>query len=61
MEFSDALQLREIIIGPRCKTKISQILQIVSPHIKNITIIKAQLAFKSYSVVINNRFKQLHT
>jgi hypothetical protein len=61
MDFSDQLKLKEIIVGPRNKTKLKELRQIVSPNIKGVEIIKARLAFKSYRVVKNNQYKQLYT
>jgi hypothetical protein len=61
MDFSDTLELKEIIVGSRSKIKLKELHQIISPYIKGVEIIKARLAFKSYSVVINNKYKPLYT
>lgn len=61
MEFSDTLKLKEIIVGPRSKIKLMELRRIISPHIKGVEIHQARLAFKSYSVVPNNRYKRLYT
>ena len=61
MEFSDTLKLKEIVVGPRNERKLKELHQIISPHIKGVEILHARLAFKSYSVVPNNRYKRLYT
>lgn len=61
LDFSDNLKLKEIIVGPRSETKLKELHQIISPYLTGVEIIKARLAFKSYSVVKNNQYKILYT
>jgi hypothetical protein len=61
MEFSEKLILKEIIIGPRNNTKLKELQQIINLHTKGVEIVKARLAFKSYSVVPNKKYKRIYT
>jgi hypothetical protein len=59
--FSKNLRLRKIIIGPRNSAKPKDIKDLIGASIRGVKIIKSRLAFKSYSVVENKRYKILTT
>ena len=61
LEFSDKLKLKEVIIGPRNNSKPIDIMNIIGTKCKGVKIIKSRLAFNSYSVVHNKRYKQITT
>lgn len=51
--FDDAIQLREIIVGPLCTEPKSRINQTLKGYSGRIRITKARLAFKTFRVVEN--------
>ena len=57
--FSNDLILKEVIIGPRCDKKPHEILNLAKPFLNDVEITKARLAFKSYRVVPNKRYKKV--
>ncbi len=51
--YSDHLQLREIILGPRCELAISTVRNLVSHYSHPVHVIRARIAFTKYKVVKN--------
>lgn len=49
LEFSDSMQLKEVILGPKCKIKTSDVMALTSK--KLIDVFKARLAFQRFEVV----------
>lgn len=56
-EFSDDLKLREVILGPLCAIPVERVRSLVSSFEYKIWVMKARLAFKSYKVVEDERYK----
>lgn len=52
-DFGEDMLLREIIIGPRCKTEKAKIKPYIAGYKPKVEIIKARLAFRSFRVVQN--------
>jgi hypothetical protein len=50
-DFSESLQLREIILGPRCELPISRVRQLVAGWPPQLRVIRARIAFRSFRVV----------
>ena len=50
-DFSKDLQLREVVLGPRCELPISRIRSLVAGFTPAVEVIKARIAFRSFSVV----------
>lgn len=61
LDFSKNLQLKEVIIGPRNSSKPDDIERIINGRYKGVKISKSRLAFNSYRVVTNKRYKELTT
>ena len=57
LPYCDALKLKEVIIGPRCNLTKEHLLQISLANSHNIKITKSRLAFQSFKVVPNRRYK----
>lgn len=57
LPYCRALQLREVIIGPRCGASIKNIRRVVPSPKNSVKIIKARLAFQTFDVVRDMRFK----
>lgn len=53
--FDEYIQLREIIIGPMCKLDIENIRSKVDMNYKDIKVFKARLAFKTFTIVPDQR------
>ena len=51
LDFSNELQLREVILGPNCELPLSGIKKLVSDFPSEVSVIKARVAFKTFSVV----------
>lgn len=51
IDFSQGLNLKEVIIGPLVDFSISDIKSIVASYSQNVTIRQARLAFRTYDVV----------
>jgi hypothetical protein len=54
-DFGDDLKLRKVIIGPLCECSKSAIDDALGPHIKKVLVIKSRLAYRKFSVVMNQR------
>jgi hypothetical protein len=50
-DFSKDLQLREVILGPRCELPISRIRSLVAGFTPAVEVLKARIAFSSFRVV----------
>ncbi len=50
-DFSKDLQLREVILGPRCELPISRIRSLVASFTPAVELLKARIAFSSFRVV----------
>lgn len=61
LNFSKNLSLKKVIIGPRNSAKPADIKTIIGSSIRGVEIIKSRLAFKSYRVVENKKFKKIIT
>jgi hypothetical protein len=57
-DFGPNLSLREVILGPRCEVPIAAVRSLVTQAIPTVSVIKARLAFKSFSVVQDRRFSE---
>jgi hypothetical protein len=55
--FSDSLKLREIILGPRCETKIECMRELVNAFPEKVNVIKARIAFNRFRVVKDLRYR----
>jgi hypothetical protein len=51
LDFSEELQLREVILGSNCELPINAIQKLVSNVMPEIAVIKARIAFETFSVV----------
>lgn len=56
-EFSEKLQLREIILGARCEVPIAKARELASLFSYKVHVVKARLAFTKFSVVENRQFR----
>ena len=61
INFSDNLLLKKVIIGPRNSAKPQDIKELIGTSFRGVEIIKSRLAFNSYRVVENKRYKILTT
>ena len=57
LPYCDALKLKEVIIGPRSELSIKSIYNHIPKPTTGIKVIKSRLAFQSFKVVKNQRFK----
>ncbi len=57
LSYCDALKLKEVIIGPRCDLTKEHLSQTALAEFPNIKITKSRLAFQSFKVVPNKRYK----
>ncbi len=55
LPYSDALRLREVIIGPRSNLVIGQVLDSIQPEEGSVSVCHARLALHSYRVVRHRR------
>lgn len=53
LPFSSKLQLRRVVIGPRCKISPDEIRACLKDTQRNVILIKARLAFSTFQVVTN--------
>jgi hypothetical protein len=51
--FGDVLQLREVILGPRCELPIDEMRQMISGFTPAVKVIKARIAFTRFEVLEN--------
>ncbi len=51
MPFSRDLQLREVVLGPKCKLPIGRIRELVSNYKPRITVIQSRIAFTRFEVL----------
>lgn len=49
--FSEALALREVILGPRCDIPIERIRPLVATFAQRVQVIKSRIAFSSFRVI----------
>jgi len=61
IEFSKNIRLKEIVLGSRNTSTPNDLKNIIGVEIKGVKIIKSRLAFQSYKVVKNKKFKTLAT
>jgi hypothetical protein len=52
-DFSDALNLREVILGPKCTIPIDRIRNLVSGYKLKVEVIKSRIAFTRFEVLKN--------
>jgi len=50
-DFSNDLQLREVVLGPRCELPISRVRSLVAGWTPPVEVIKARIAFSKFRVV----------
>jgi hypothetical protein len=50
-DFSKNLQLREVVLGPRCGLPISRVRSLVAGSTPAVKVLKARIAFSSFRVV----------
>lgn len=60
-EFSEKLQLREIILGARCEVPIAKARELAALFPHKVHVVKARLAFTTFSVVENRQFREAKT
>ncbi len=58
-DFSESLQLREVVLGPRCELPISRIRSCVAGFKPAVTVLKARIAFRSFRVVKNKSLSKI--
>lgn len=51
--FSENLELREVILGPRCELPIERVRNIVADFEQPVTVIKSRIAFTRFEVIEN--------
>ena len=56
-EFSEQIRLVEVIIGPRCETRIDDINDLLKSYADVVHVKKARLAFTKFSVVEDRSFR----
>jgi hypothetical protein len=56
-DFKGNLELKEIILGPRCDIGFNEISKYLKLYKSEITVIKSRIAFKKYKVVKNQSIK----
>jgi hypothetical protein len=56
-DFSDALTLREVILGPLCEIPIEAVCSMVGSLYRDVDVIKAELAYKWYKVVQGKTYR----
>jgi|SRR6185312_15311072 len=56
-DFSEKMQLREIILGARCEVPISKARELAGLFPHKVHVIKSRLAFTKFSVVENRQFR----
>jgi len=54
-DFGDGIKLKEVIAGPECKVKKKEITDRLRGYSESVRIIKAQLAFESFTVIENKK------
>lgn len=52
-DFSDELQLREVVLGPKCELPISRVRSLLVGSRPAVEVIKARIAFRSFRVLKN--------
>lgn len=57
-DFSDDMQLAEVILGSRCDISLNTVEKLTSKYDKPINIKKARLAFTDFKVVENRAFRR---
>jgi hypothetical protein len=57
-EFGPNLQLREIILGPRCEVPIQRVRDLASTFEDKVHVLKARIAFTKFGVVEDRRFRR---
>ena len=56
-DFSNAIALREVIVGPLCEIPIRAVCSMVGSLYQGVDVIKAELAYKWYKVVPGKTYK----
>lgn len=56
--FDDAVDLREVILGPLCELPIKRMRELVHSVYKRVAVIKARLAFKYFDIVADEHSVQ---
>lgn len=56
-DFSEHIQLKEVILGSRCETKISDVKNLLKSYDDIVYVKKARLAFTKFSVVEDRSFR----
>ncbi|MDD5384004.1 MAG: DUF2971 domain-containing protein [Gallionella sp.] len=59
--FSDNLELREVILGPRCELPIEGVRNIVADLEQPVTVIKSRIAFTRFEVIENRSASVLNS
>jgi hypothetical protein len=57
-DFTDQLQLREVIVGPRCDIPLQRVVDLVASFSAPVHVVKARIAFTKFSVVEDRRFRR---
>ncbi|QQA75157.1 DUF2971 domain-containing protein [Pectobacterium parmentieri] len=51
--FSEKIKLKNVILGPNCSCKVSEMRKFLKKHDKKVIVIKSRIAFSSYQVLKN--------
>jgi Protein of unknown function (DUF2971) len=53
--FDASVELREVILGPMCRSPLEDIRQLVSKYHDSVTVFKARMAFRNFNIVADQR------
>jgi hypothetical protein len=59
--FSAQLQLREVILGPRCDIPIASVRTLVQPFYMKVHVKRARIAFRKFAVVEDRQYRERKT
>lgn len=57
MDFEGNMELKEVILGPRCTLKTDQIAKYLTSYICQVEVFQSRIAFTKYEVVRNKAVK----
>lgn len=58
MDFSVDLRLMEVIFGPKCELPIDRIRSLLQDDLRDVEVLKARMAFRSFQVVQDRGFRR---
>lgn len=56
--FDEKLQLREVILGPRCDLPINLVRDLVGEFSPRVVVSKARIAYKKFGIVENREYRE---